>query len=323
MLALAPGSAFAAGQQLEGAFTVTNEGTQPLEFKISASCGCSFVRPMGGTLSPGASRAIRVGLRLPATVGSEKNTQVVVESNDPRQPRVSLLATARAPAPWEVSETQINFGYVLRRELAHPPRRVLFVRPGRGKHGLATSAIRLQVPSEAYAVASRKAPDGSLAIEVSLRRDLADGRYSAALMLSHAEDPAAMSISLEAEVGPAVSVVPARVRLRRDPVHGGWVPMAIHVLARAPGLELGPLEVVACPRGVHVKEERQPTAAIRRLQLAVVEDVSVPPEGLTIEWRVPQTGDHLALCILPPRGDSDVSGGAGATKGDRYKPCEQ
>jgi hypothetical protein len=288
------------GQQLEGAFTVTNEGTQPLKFKISASRGCSFVRPMGGTLPPGASRAIRVGLRLPATVGSEKNTQVVVESNDPRQPRVSLLASAGAPAPWELSEPQMNFGYVLRRELAHPPRREVIVRPGKGKHGLPTSAIRLQVPSEAYEVVSRKRRDGSLAIEVSLRADLADGRYSATLYVGHADDPMAIGIPLDAEVGAGVTFAPPVVRLRVDAASGAYRPTRLYVLARKPGLLIGRVRAHHVPSGIHLRDTGGGPARRRLVEIHFDPGVRLAAAGVALVVSCDGVPGTFRLQLMPP-----------------------
>jgi hypothetical protein len=80
------------GEQLEGSFTVSDRGSEPLEFKLSASCGCAFVRPMAGTLAPARSQTVTLGIRLPATINSEKHAQILIHSNDPRQPRVVCTA---------------------------------------------------------------------------------------------------------------------------------------------------------------------------------------------------------------------------------------
>ena len=286
------------GEQLEGSFTVSNRGSEPLEFKLSASCGCAFVRPMAGTLAPAQSQTITLGIRLPATINSEKSAQILIRSNDPHQPQVGCTATARAPAPWEVSPTHVNFGYVLHEELRRRPRRRLVVRPGQGKHALPTSAVRVQTPGEAYRVRSHASPDGTLAIDISLRPGLADGRYTSTLHLGHAEDPALISIPLDAEVGPAIALVPATVYLARDRASGVYRPAPLMAVARQRGLAIGDLTPVNWPEGVHLRQPTPQSGRVRRYLIHFEPAAQVPAAGLRLELQAEPLGERLQVVLL-------------------------
>ncbi|MCL6507649.1 MAG: hypothetical protein K6T59_11530, partial [Bryobacteraceae bacterium] len=279
-------------------FTVSNRGSEPLEFKLSASCGCAFVRPMAGTLAPGESLAISLGIRLPPTINSEKSAQILIRSNDPRQPQVVCAATARAPAPWEVSPTHVNFGYVLRQELAQPPWQRVVVRPGRGKNALPTSAIRIQAPATAYRVRWRARPDGALVIDISLRPGLSDGRYTSTLYLGHAEDPTLISIPLDAELGPAIALVPARVRLVRDEGTGTYRPAPVIAVSQKADLAVPALAPVDWPAGVRLRDAQTEPARLRRFFIEAAADFELPPEGLQVVLRAGNTGQTLTLTLF-------------------------
>lgn len=287
------------GQQLEGSFTVTNQGTKLLEFMLSPTCGCAFVRPMGGRLKPGQSQKISLGIRLPQTANSEKTTQIVIRSNDPRRPRLTCTVTARAPAPWQVSPSHINFGYVLREELRDPPRQRLVVRPGSGKNGLPTSALRAHLAGDAYVLRSEPHEDGSLVIEVSLRRGLADGRYSSQLELGHSTDPAAVTIGLDAEVGPAVALVPTIVYLSQDESTGAYRPAQVVAVARKRSLVVGGLRPVNWPNGVQLRRIGAQSGRFVRYQVELDAAARLPPDGLHLELQCVGRGERLQLTLFP------------------------
>jgi len=252
---------------------------------------------MAGTLAPAQSQTITLGIRLPATINSEKSAQILIRSNDPRQPQVVCAATARAPAPWEVSQTHVNFGYVLREELAQRPRERLVVRPGRGRNALPTSAMRIQGPGPAYRVRWRGRPDGSLVIDISLRPGLSDGRYSSTLHLGHAEEPALISIPVDAELGPSVTLVPNPVCLVRDEAAGGDRRAQVIALARKPGLLLGPLQPLDWPAGISLKDTAPTPARLRRVEVLVDAGVEVPPAGLDLAVQAPDLREPLVLTV--------------------------
>ncbi len=287
------------GEQLEGSFTVTNQGSEPLEFTLSASCGCAFVRPMGGRLKPGESRKVSLGIRLPSTPNSEKSTQVLVRSNDPRRPQVTCVATGRAPAPWEVSHTHINFGYVLREQLENPPRMQLEVRRGRGRNGMPASVVRTRVAGEAYEVRSQLCPDGTLLFEVRLRRGLSDGRYSSVLELGHADDPAAISIPLDAEVGPSVELVPSFVYVTKGKANGAYRPVQVVAIGRRRRLVMGQLMPVSWHHGLRWRHARRPSGRLWRHAIELAPGTCLPREGLRLELKHAGANERLQFTLLP------------------------
>ena len=127
-------------KQLQAFFTLTNQGSQPFQFNVSGSCGCAYLRLLAGTLAVRQSVRICLAIRLPQATDPE-STQALISSQVARQPQVVCAATARAPAPWEISPTHVNFGYVVREQLGHPLRQQVVARHGNCQPALTTSGI--------------------------------------------------------------------------------------------------------------------------------------------------------------------------------------
>ncbi len=161
------------------------------------------------------------------------------------------------------------------------------------------SVVRTRVAGEAYEVRSQLRPDGTLLFEVRLRRGLSDGRYSSVLELGHADDPAAISIPLDAEVGPAVSLVPSTVRMARDEESGSYRPTQVMALARRPGLLLGPLRAVDWPEGVRLEERSARPTRMRRFTVLVDRGVSLPEGGVELGLVAPDVQERLVLKLTP------------------------
>ncbi|MCL6505088.1 MAG: hypothetical protein K6T86_20625 [Pirellulales bacterium] len=168
---------------------------------------------------------------------------------------------------------------------------------GSGKQALPVSAVRVQAPGGAYRVRWRPRNDGTLVIDISLRPDLADGRYTSTLNLGPAEDPTLISIPLDAEVGPSVSLVPNRVRLLRDQATGHYRPAHVIVLARKPGLLLGPLQALDWPVGIALNDAMPTRTQMRRVEILVDSSVHLPEAGLTLAVQTADVKEPLVLTL--------------------------
>jgi len=288
------------GEQLEGSFTVSNRGSEPLEFTLSASCGCSFVRPMAGTLAPGESQRITLGIRLPQAVNSEKSTQVAIQSNDPRQPQVVCAAAGRAPAPWEVSATVIDFGYVLRDDLHSKGARTLIVRRGKGKNGQPPSVLQVRVSGAAFSAATYPRDDGSLLIEVQFRPGPKDGRYGGMLYLGKTDELPAIDIPLNAEVGPGVALAPKVLRLRTNRLTGGYETARLYAFACSPGLTIPAIRPMNAPEGILLRDRTIGAVRRRIVELEFAADLRLPPQGISIELTTDSRRGAWTVILLPP-----------------------
>jgi hypothetical protein len=77
-------------QVVDHVFTITNRGTSDLIIrKVSASCGCTAVRPVKDLVSPGESTAIKVSFNAAGREGSQKKAITVI-TNDPKRSRTIL-----------------------------------------------------------------------------------------------------------------------------------------------------------------------------------------------------------------------------------------
>ena len=86
------------GQVVDGSFQLTNRGDAPLRFQLSASCGCTDLSPRAGTIAPGESTIINVGIRL-QEMGTERQVRVSVGTNEPDSPAAGYVVFAACPAP--------------------------------------------------------------------------------------------------------------------------------------------------------------------------------------------------------------------------------
>lgn len=91
-----------------------NIGDEPLQFSLSASCGCTELNPHTGTVPPGGSQTIRLAVRLSEFSGSEKSVVVSVKTNDRHKAASSYTFTAKCPAPFSVAPAYVDFGSVQR-----------------------------------------------------------------------------------------------------------------------------------------------------------------------------------------------------------------
>jgi hypothetical protein len=95
-------------------FNVSNGGTELLRIlKVTPDCGCTMAEPADTVIAPGASTTLRVVFNSGEYEGDQRKV-VIIESNDPAEPRVELLLLAHVAPDVDVSERILDFGPVRR-----------------------------------------------------------------------------------------------------------------------------------------------------------------------------------------------------------------
>jgi hypothetical protein len=113
------------GQQLEGTFTLANDGPAPLTFRTWRSCDCLRITPGEGVVEPGHQVRVGVALEL-ARKGKDEAVLVRVTTNDPARPTADLRVVARCPAAFSASPASLQFG---RADPAERPRQLVLLKP--------------------------------------------------------------------------------------------------------------------------------------------------------------------------------------------------
>jgi hypothetical protein len=95
-------------------FTLRNEGTEPLRIlKVTPDCGCTVAEPADTVIAPGASTTLRVVFSSGEYEGDLRKV-VILETNDPAEPRVDLLLLVHVAPEVQISERVLDFGPVRR-----------------------------------------------------------------------------------------------------------------------------------------------------------------------------------------------------------------
>jgi hypothetical protein len=95
-------------------FTISNDGTELLRLlKVRPDCGCTVAELADSVIAPGDSTTLRVAYRSGQDEGEQRKV-VVMETNDPAEPRLDLLLLAYVTLDVEVSERILAFGPVHR-----------------------------------------------------------------------------------------------------------------------------------------------------------------------------------------------------------------
>lgn len=93
-------------------FVIVNKGTAPLEIsQARPSCGCTVANISEKTVPPGGESRITAQLNLAGRVGQQHKT-ITVESNDPKQPQLTLTLTGNIGDAVSVQPAQVTFGQI-------------------------------------------------------------------------------------------------------------------------------------------------------------------------------------------------------------------
>jgi hypothetical protein len=93
-------------------YVIVNKGNAPLEItQARPSCGCTVASISEKTVQPGAETRIKAQLNLAGRVGPQHKT-ITVESNDPKQPQLTLIMQGSVGDAVSVQPNQIMFGQI-------------------------------------------------------------------------------------------------------------------------------------------------------------------------------------------------------------------
>ena len=91
-------------------FTLVNEGDAPLLIHgIRSDCGCVLTKLAKDALAPGEETVLTAEFNLKGRSGKQLR-RIIIESNDPNEPRFILTITGEAIAPLEIIPDKIYWG---------------------------------------------------------------------------------------------------------------------------------------------------------------------------------------------------------------------
>lgn len=93
-------------------FILTNDGVSPLHISaVRTDCGCVLARLDNDTLAPGESVTLKAKFGLKGRSGKQMR-RIIIESNDPEQPRLVLALVGEALAQMEIVPDRIYWGNI-------------------------------------------------------------------------------------------------------------------------------------------------------------------------------------------------------------------
>lgn len=169
--------------------------------------------PRQGEIPPQDTLTVQIGVKLPAQVGSERNIQLQIQSNDPASPSQSYDVTVACPAPVNVSPTALNFGRVLQGQSRTLQ---LVVSRSETNPGLQCNAIECSLDHRFLTVETASATAEDMVLTVELSGDAPATLVTGRIELRNA-DEILRRVSVTADVVGAIGVAPRVLTLRRSP----------------------------------------------------------------------------------------------------------
>lgn len=91
-------------------FVIRNDGDAPLKIaQVKLPCGCMLLRLMDDNVQPGKETVLRARFPLKGLSGPQRK-RIVLLSNDPVRPRMTLLLTGEAIAELDIRPRQLFWG---------------------------------------------------------------------------------------------------------------------------------------------------------------------------------------------------------------------
>jgi len=218
-----------AGSLVSHTWVVENRGGAPLHItRVQPGCGCTAARPSRERIPPGEQAQIEATLSLKNRRGGQKKW-VLVESNDPDTPALTLWFQGVAYEPLQVTPGQVAFG-----RLAQTPRqsRTVQIKAGTGE----TLHITEIDTGVSYLEAEREALEDERQFNVHLRTlpPLPEGTSEAVVEVKTDSDKYPV-IEIPVTLSSGLELVVAPKRLQLAPTDADEVTREI--LVGAPGIE--------------------------------------------------------------------------------------
>jgi hypothetical protein len=260
------------GELLSGTLDIRNEGTDDLTFNIMAGCACAQLEPKEGTVPPGASLPIRVGVRL-RQLGVRERVRLLIQTNDPRTQKAEYVAEANCPAPFDVTPSLVDFGSVLEGQESSI---VVTVRGAGGAPLCRGTQVGFAVSNDLVSVEAVDREGDERRLLVRLRPTVPRGRLQAELKVKLSDRESAIEVPVTADVVGHVLTAPQSLVLPG----GGEAKLLVW---RPDGKPLGKLERLESPDGISAGEVSEPTATRRVFR---VRDVGPSNSGGPLELRL-------------------------------------
>jgi len=238
-----------------GQITFRNTGTGVLTFQMHASCGCTDVRPLSGSVSAGGVQTVHVSLRLPDNFGSEKSASITIESNDVSHPSMTVVAFATCPAPLVIRPPFVDFGAVSSGELSTITPVVLVEAPA-ANNPLPCKEVDARLFSPKFAVETLRTSEGKCAIKMRHIMELPPGNHSWTMEVGLKGTTEWMHVPVRIKVEEKVLAVPSTLFVRWNPGMSCYEPVTL-LLAERLSQGTSPLtnaQIRRGPPGVKLEE---------------------------------------------------------------------
>ena len=266
-----------AGQVLDGSFQLRNNGTAPLDYVLTPSCGCSELNPRSGSIPPAGFQDVHVGIRL-ADEGAEKAVNISIQTDDPDHPTVTYLVMAYCTAPLSLNPPTANFGSIAR---GQPAEMKIRVRDEQDEPLGVKSQLRFEADSPYIVALATTDESGDSRLVVSLSSETPAGWFSGRVRLQLPHQDRDVELPVMANVQGAILASPSTLFL--DPDANGTAESVVFVW-RPDGKLLGKVASVESPRGLLVKELGNEADRRRRFRVTSQGDATVAPQSIRLKF---------------------------------------
>lgn len=194
--------------------TVTNIGAGLLQIQnVEADCGCTIPTLEKYSLAPGESTVITIEFNSKKFNGNIRKV-VHIETNDPLNPIVDIMITAKVHTPLIIdpANQRLGFSQSLRGET--PSRRATFTATGDKDLVISVASTR----KDLFDIKITNNLDGNpkmSAMDVTLRADMAPGRQRDNVRITtNVEEFATVDIELQSWVNEELTASPQRINYR-------------------------------------------------------------------------------------------------------------
>ena len=234
------------GQMITHEFLLKNRGTAQLDIgSVRPSCGCTVANISTQAVPPGGEARVTAQLNLAGRTGPQHKA-ITVDSNDPKQPQLTLLLSGNVADAITINPAQLIFG-----QLSHTSSTsaevILSTGNGQPFH---VTGVNLAMPIFTTEVATR-AEGKTYAITLRSKPTMTPGNYQSVMRVS-TDSPTKPTIDVlvAANVVGDLVVAPTEVTLAEQP---GQKATRFIVLRTSSGQPFAQPEVITPDPGIGVQ----------------------------------------------------------------------